>query len=82
MLMAIAGDQDLERKVGGRGLLHALFGGEPVSTQVMAVMHLYDGMTLAEVAEATGLSVSGVRKRLRNLRQKLHTLDPQGPHHE
>ena len=78
VLWAIAVDDDLERRVGGRGLLGLLFGTEPVSTQVMAVMHLYDGMTLEEVAEATGLSVSGVRKRLRNLREKLQTLDPSG----
>jgi RNA polymerase sigma-70 factor (ECF subfamily) len=34
----------------------------------MAVLHYVDGMTLAQVARACGLSVSGVRKRLRALR--------------
>ena len=32
------------------------------------VMHLVDGMTLQEVADAVGMSLSGVRKRLRSLR--------------
>ena len=40
-------------------------------------MHWVDGMTLEEVAEACGLSVSGVRKRLRTLKGKAGQLaDP------
>ena len=35
------------------------------------VLHFVDGLTLEEVARHTKLSVSGVRKRLRKLRQKL-----------
>jgi RNA polymerase sigma-70 factor (ECF subfamily) len=34
----------------------------------MAVLHYVDGMTLEQVARECGLSVSGVRKRLRALR--------------
>ena len=37
----------------------------------MAVLHYVDGLTLEEVAEETGMSVSGVRKRLRGLRTSL-----------
>ena len=37
----------------------------------MAVLHYVDGMTLEETAEAVGLSVSGVRKRLRSLKSKV-----------
>ena len=41
----------------------------------MAVMHLLDGLTLEEVAAETGLSVSGVRKRLRTLRSNVRELE-------
>lgn len=41
--------------------------GKP-GTREIAVMHYVDGMTLKEVAAEVGLSVSGVRKRLRQLR--------------
>jgi RNA polymerase sigma-70 factor (ECF subfamily) len=45
------------------------------STQTIAVMHLVDGMTLEEVAREAGLSVSGVRKRLRTARARLSQLE-------
>ena len=56
--------------------LDRIFQREHPSTRVMAVMHLVDGMTLAEVAEAHDMSVSGVRKRLRVL--KAHVAELQG----
>jgi RNA polymerase sigma-70 factor, ECF subfamily len=58
-----------------RSLLKRLFGMHEESTRTMAVLHLLDGMTLEEVAEETGLSVSGVRKRLRGLRESLIALE-------
>jgi RNA polymerase sigma-70 factor (ECF subfamily) len=58
-----------------RSILDALFRHEPDDTAVMAVMHLYDKMTLEEVAAEVGMSVSGVRKRLAKLRAKLHDLE-------
>jgi RNA polymerase sigma-70 factor (ECF subfamily) len=36
----------------------------------MAFLHYVDGLTLHETAKETGLSVSGVRKRLAGLRAK------------
>jgi RNA polymerase sigma-70 factor (ECF subfamily) len=36
----------------------------------MAVLHFVDGMTYREVARETNLSVSGVRKRLRDFRAR------------
>jgi RNA polymerase sigma-70 factor (ECF subfamily) len=57
-----------------RMLLDRLFGRHPESTRTIAVLHYVDGMTLEEVAEETGLSVSGVRKRLRKLRASLTEL--------
>jgi RNA polymerase sigma factor (sigma-70 family) len=60
-------------------VLNRLFGAEPESSQVIAVMHHVDGMTHEEVAAEVGLSVSGVRKRLRKLRRRLHELDSVAP---
>lgn len=49
-------------------VLERVFARELPNTKEMAVMHLIDGMTLQEVADEIGLSVSGVRKRLRLLK--------------
>ncbi|MBZ5709772.1 RNA polymerase sigma factor [Nannocystis pusilla] len=68
LLAEIAAHDDAESRGVARVVLDRLFAREPVSTGTMAVMHLVDGMTLEEVAESVGLSVSGVRKRLRTLR--------------
>ena len=54
-----------------RLLLDRLFGRHPESSRTIAVLHYLDGLTLEEVAVQVGLSVSGVRKRLRNLRRTL-----------
>ncbi len=62
-----------------RALLDRLFAREPVSSGTIAVLHLHDGMTLEEVAKAVGLSVSGVRKRLRRLEERLRELEGQRP---
>ena len=52
-------------------LLDRLFRRHPESTRTMAVMHWLDGMTFEQVARDCGMSVSGVRKRLRALRGTL-----------
>ena len=52
-----------------------LFRRDDGSTATMAVLHLVDGMTLEEVADEVGMSVSGVRKRLRRLRADLIELE-------
>jgi RNA polymerase sigma-70 factor (ECF subfamily) len=41
----------------------------------MAVFHFVDGLTLEEVAKEVGMSVPGVRKRLRALRQTLAEME-------
>jgi RNA polymerase sigma factor (sigma-70 family) len=56
-------------------LLRWLFGRHPESTRTMAVLHYVDGMTLEQVATECGLSVSGVRKRLRGLRASLQGME-------
>lgn len=67
-------DEPEERSLA-RGVLAALFGATPASSRVIATLHLHDGLTLAETAEAVGMSVSGVRKRLRGLRAELESLE-------
>ena len=67
----IARTADPEKTASARGILARLFGGELESTAVIAVLHLHDGLTLDEVAREVGMSVSGVRKRIRRLRERL-----------
>jgi RNA polymerase sigma factor (sigma-70 family) len=58
-----------------RLLLDWLFRRHPESSRTIAVLHYVDGLTYEEVANQTRLSVSGVRKRLRRLRQTLEEID-------
>lgn len=67
-LETLASLDDPEARVGAARWLARLFQSESVSTAAIAVMHLVDGMTHEEVAQEVGLSVSGVRKRLRGLK--------------
>ncbi len=76
LLARIAGSTVAEEdRTAARALLDRLLGHEPDSTATIAVLHLHDGLTLEEVAEVVGLSVSGVRKRLRKLKATLHELE-------
>jgi RNA polymerase sigma-70 factor (ECF subfamily) len=72
-LLAIASHDDVESRSAAGRLLDKIFNRLPdparESTRVMAVLHFVDGLTLEEVAKETSLSVSGVRKRLRGLRE-------------
>ena len=69
-LAQIAGEDKPEERVLAAHFTDKLFEGEKSSTRTMAVLHYVDGFTLEETAEQVGLSVSGVRKRLRGLRKK------------
>lgn len=75
LLHRIALSLDAEQNSMARLLIGKLFQKEPISTQVMATLHLLDGLTLEEVARETGLSISGVRKRLRKIKHKLWELE-------
>ncbi len=78
-------DDELVRRIAGaegrsdglfaKLVLDRLFAHELESTRTIAVLHLVDGMTLEEVAREVGLSVSGVRKRLRGLKARVRELD-------
>ncbi len=71
LLVRIASTEEPGGASEARLLLDRLFGRHPESSRTMAVLHFVDGLTLEEVAEETGMSVSGVRKRLRSLRHAL-----------
>ena len=59
--------------------LRALWQHFPPSTAMLAVRHWLDGLTLEEVAREAGMSVSGVRKRLRGLRETVAALEEVAP---
>lgn len=50
--------------------LDYVFGETKEDTRCMATLHYVDGLTLEETAKETGLSVSGVRKRLAGLKKR------------
>jgi RNA polymerase sigma-70 factor (ECF subfamily) len=70
LLMDIATLDDHEDRSVTRVFLDDLFSREQESTKTMAVLHYVDNLTLEETAAEVGLSVSGVRKRLRTLRKR------------
>ena len=75
LLGRIAALDGIEGRTEARDLLARLFGRQRESTRTMACLHFVDGMTLKEVAAAVGMSVSGVRRRLRGLRASLRQLE-------
>ncbi|MDY0062470.1 MAG: sigma-70 family RNA polymerase sigma factor [Myxococcota bacterium] len=76
LLLRIASLEEPEERLIARRVLQRLFGTQRESTRTLAVLHLLDGLTLEEVAAQSGLSVSGVRKRLRRLHEDLARLQP------
>jgi RNA polymerase sigma-70 factor, ECF subfamily len=62
---------DSENASLARRILDRIFAGQPPSTRMIAVLLYVDRLTLEEVAAEVGLSVSGVRKRLRTLKERL-----------
>lgn len=69
VLDIIAGSNNPEEKVINKLYLESIFKNEKVSTRTIAMLHYVDGFTLYETAEQVGMSVSGIRKRLRVLRR-------------
>jgi len=75
-LQQLACAEDPAGRSDARLLLDRLFRRHPASSRTIAVLHYLDGLTLEQVAAEVGLSVSGVRKRLRNLRHVLVEMKP------
>lgn len=79
LLETIASSEDHEGVIVARDLLDRVFRTDPTdptrtSTRTIAVLYFVDGLTLEETAEIAGMSVSGVRKRLRVLKDRLRTV--------
>jgi len=70
-IAALASRDDAENRTLAGRILDRLFSGQPESTRLIAVLHYVDRLTLEEVAGEVGMSVSGVRKRLRTLKDRL-----------
>ena len=77
LVWRIAAASSSERALEARALLDRLFSREPASSGTIAILHLHDGLTLEQVASEVGMSVSGVRKRLRRLQEQLYKLEEQ-----
>lgn len=75
VLLTIASAQIPGAREEAALMLDRLFGRHPVSSRTIALLHYLDGLTLEQVAEVVGLSVSGVRKRLRGLRHTLEEME-------
>ncbi len=69
-LYRVACAHDTEAGILARLRLERILGREHPSTRLIAVLHYGDGLTHEQVAREVGLSVSGVRKRLRALRAR------------
>jgi len=71
LLAQIAFIDDSEDRMMIKNTLDRIFRKEKKSTREIAVLHFVDGMTLKEVAHEVGLSLSGVRRRIRDLRTRI-----------
>ncbi len=63
--------ENTEENLINAEMLDIIFKNEKPSTRDIAVMYYVDKLTHEEVSHVSGLSVSGVRKRLRNLQDKV-----------
>jgi RNA polymerase sigma-70 factor (ECF subfamily) len=75
MLYQVAAIDDPEAQIGARSVLNRIFRQHPKSSRTIAMLHYVDGLTLEETAREVGMSVSGVRKRLRALRETLARIE-------
>jgi len=70
LLMFLESTDSPEDKVVNQFFIDHLFSKEKASTKTIAYLHYVDGFTLQETADMVGMSLSGIRKRLRGLRTK------------
>ncbi len=74
ILYSIAALNDPYSQSMDNDAINRLFDGEKESTRVISVLHYIDKLSLEETAKVVGLSISGVRRRLRLLRKKAKML--------
>ena len=79
LLETIASMEELESRALASRLIDQIFKREKPSTRTIAALHFVDRMTVPEVAEMIGMTVSQVNERIRNLRKharELQEVDP------
>jgi RNA polymerase sigma-70 factor (ECF subfamily) len=64
---SVPGKDRFVDSVHARDTLEGIFSLHDERTRTIAWLHYVDGLTLEETAKEVGMSVSGIRKRLRNL---------------
>ena len=72
LVTTLACSDDVGETVQHRSLIAKIFAHEKKSTKLMAVLHFVDGLSYEEVAQELKMSISGVRKRLRLLKERVH----------
>jgi RNA polymerase sigma factor (sigma-70 family) len=70
----LADREKVEERVVNEYVLEKVFQSAREDTRMAAQMHYLEEKTLAETAQAVGLSISGVRKRLNTLRRHSEAL--------
>jgi RNA polymerase sigma-70 factor (ECF subfamily) len=70
LLDGLPGRERMEDRILDTFVLEEIFSQAKPSTRKAAEMHYLEGCTLAETAAQVDLSISGVRKRLRSLREQ------------
>jgi len=70
LMETMSGSEHMEDRVLDKYLLEQAFSGAREGTRTAAEMLYVEGRTLAETAERVQLSISGVRKRMRSLRDQ------------
>lgn len=75
LLEKIVNLENIEEQTIIQDLLDRVFDREPASSKELAVMVFIDQMTYQEVADELHMSVSGVKKRLSKLRQRLNHIE-------
>ncbi|MES0491599.1 MAG: sigma-70 family RNA polymerase sigma factor [Leptospirales bacterium] len=71
----IASSEDLEKNLLLKDKLHSLFQGEKKTTRVIAFMRYIDKMSLRDIADEMDMSISGIKKRLRNIKDKYQKME-------
>ena len=71
ILLQITSSDNQEQRIIDQDFIESIFKSEKASTREIAVLYYVDGLTYEQVAQEVGLSVSGVRKRLKTFKARI-----------
>lgn len=71
LLETLRSEEDHVDLILARDTLDRIFAGEKKTTRTIAVLHWIDRMSHEQVAAEVGMSVSGVRRRLAKLQERV-----------